>query len=69
MNTVPSIDVSMSLNLEAYKATITSQFQEPQYPVNVLLKYIICLVIIKNTECLNMGPKQHPNTAFMQHTD
>jgi len=67
MNTVPNIDVHRSINLKAYRATISSLPQQLQDPVNHSFIHMIRPAMMKNTWHLTMWLIWHTDEAIAQH--
>jgi len=67
INTLPKIEMCQLVNPKAYWTTILSPPQRLQDPVNHPLIHTMCPAMMKNTSCLTMWLKQHPDEAITQH--
>ena len=67
MNTAPNNEVCRSMNLKAYQAAISFSLQWLQDPVNHPLIHMICPAMIKDSFCLTMWLRWHPDEAITQH--
>jgi hypothetical protein len=64
MNSVPNINIWLSLNPTAYYPSISSLPQWLQDLVNHPMIHKFCPVMMKSTICLKMCPKRHPGAVF-----
>ena len=67
MNTVPNIDVCRSINSQAYRAAIPSPLQWLQDAVMYPFIRMISPAMMKNSSCLTMSLRQHPDKAIALH--
>jgi len=67
INDAPNVDVCRLLNPKAYWATMSSPLHQHQDPVNSPLIHMICSAMMKNTQCLKMWLKRHPDKAITLH--
>jgi len=67
-NIVLNINVCRSLNPKTYRTTISCSPQCLLGLLNLVMINMICAVMMKNTWCLTMWLKQHPDEAIVQHT-
>jgi hypothetical protein len=55
----------LSINSKAYRPAISTPEQHLQDPVNHPLIHMICPVMMKNTKCLTMWLRRHPDEVMM----
>jgi len=67
MNDAPNVDVCPSLNPKVYQATISSPEEWLLDLVNLLTIHMVCLAMMKSTECQQLSLKQRPDKLIAQH--
>jgi len=69
MNTAPNQDICPSLDLKLHWVTISSIPQWHEDLVNLLKIHMICPVMMKNTQCLELWLKQHLDEVISKNVE